>query len=105
MRYLFLIFFCTYSIITNAQGNITLQAKFLPKQIKGLYIGISKEDLQKMYPLVKETNVLGYPQENFEKGKIKSITYQIDSDSNNVYEFILEYRNTARAIATAKFFV
>jgi hypothetical protein len=102
MRYLLLCIFCAASFTSIAQDQATLQAKYLPKEVKNLYIGISKDDLQKLRPEVKETNVLGYPEENFKKGDIKTITYQINSDNNSVYEFILEYRNTAKAIATAK---
>jgi hypothetical protein len=102
MRYLLLCIFCAASFISIAQDQATLQAKYLPKEVKNLYIGISKDDLQKLRPTLKETEVMGYPEETFKKGDIKTITYQIDSDSNTVYEFILEYRSAVKAIAVAK---
>ena len=105
MRLLIIGIFCLASFTVMAQGQPVqpaLQVKYLPKEIKDLYIGMSKEELQKRHQALKESDVLGYPEENFEKGNVKTITYQFNNDSNSLYEFIVEYRNEATAIAIAK---
>jgi hypothetical protein len=105
MRYLLISFICLAGFALNAQTiDPALQTKFLPKELKGLYIGMSKETLAEIHPsaVVPENSVLGYPEESFKAGDIKAITYQTESDSGTVYEFIIEYRSTAKAIAIAK---
>ncbi len=92
-------------IISNAQTKTaSQQSKYLPKELKGLYIGMNTADLQSLHPNAKvpDNSVMGYPEESFAKGDIKNITYQTMSDSAKVYEFIIEYRSTAKAIAIAK---
>lgn len=107
MRYLLisllsLISFCGIAQVSKI--NPDLQKPYLPKEVKGLYIGMPKQGAMKIHKSMRvpKNSVVGYPEENFKSGDVKQITCQVLSDDNTVYEFIVEYRSTAKAITVAK---
>jgi len=81
-----------------------LQQPYLPKEVKDLYIGISTEELKKRHPnaALSPTSSLGNWIEDFASGDVEQIIYQIDKDDAIVYEFIIKYRNHAKAVEIAR---
>lgn len=89
----------------NSQVNIipNLQKKYLPTEIQNLHIGMNQDAIKKLRPKMQistnasDSNLI----ENFSTGPIKQITCSMLSDKTT-YEFIVEYREEAKAIAIAK---
>jgi len=107
MRYLLISLLSVISFCAVAQVgkiNPALQKPYLPKEVKGLYIGMPKQDAMKLHKAmrVQRNPGLEYPVENFKTGDVKKITCQVTNEDNTVYQFIVEYRSTAKAIAIAK---
>ncbi len=99
------VFLCQLTYAQNINdSNSALQRKYLPVEINKLFIGMKVTQLHKLRPNAVlpteefDHNVI----EKFKTGNVKEITYQINSDNTTVYEFIVEYRSTAKAIAIAK---
>ena len=107
MKNIFLGFLCLLTLNVAAQTitiDPALQQKYLPKQIKGLSIGMTITALKAAHPNagIPTDGILGYYEERFTTGDITDITYQTAGDDSAVYEFIIEYKSTAKAIAIAK---
>ena len=107
MRYLLISLLSLISISCMAQVNKinpALQKPYLPQQLKGLYIGMPKQDAMKKHKAMRvpKNSGFGYPEENFKSGDVKQIVCQPTSEDSTIYEFIVEYRSTSKAIAIAK---
>jgi hypothetical protein len=110
MKYLLVVILACCSFSLSAQNNSAKQQQFLPKEVKGLYLGMAEVDLKKARPKVVITNddINGY--EKITKGDVKQVNYQVtfvDKEQNPdkeryLYEFIVEYKTKAKAIAIAK---
>jgi hypothetical protein len=107
MKNTFLAFLCLLSLSVAAQ-NITidpaLQQAYLPKEVKGLSIGMTITALKAAHPKanIPADGILGYYEERFTTGDIVDITYQTAGEDSAVYEFIIEYKSKEKAIAIAK---
>lgn len=107
MKQLVVILLCFFSIHAMAQPTSIepkLQKPYLPAQVKGLYIGMPLSELKSARPnaAIPADALLNNYQENFASGDVKNITYSILDADSSVYEFIVEFRNKAKAIALAK---
>jgi hypothetical protein len=107
MKNIFLAFLCLLTLNIAAQTitiDPALQQQYLPKAIKGLNIGMTITALKAAHPnaSIPTDGILGYYEEHFTTGDITEITYQTAGDDSAVYEFIIEYKSTEKAIAIAK---
>ena len=107
MKNTFLAFLCLLTLNVAAQTitiDPALQQKYLPKEVKGLNIGMTITALKAVRPNanISADAVLGNYEEYFTTGDITDITYQTAGDDSAVYEFIIEYKSTEKAIAIAK---
>ncbi len=110
MKKLLIILFVGISLYSQAQNNSAKQQKYLPKEIKGLYIGMPEPALKKARPKIKITDEDINGHESVKSIDVKQVDYQVtfvDKEQNpetirNLYEFIVEYKLKAKAIATAK---
>lgn len=81
----------------------SLQKQYLPVEIQNMHIGMSQDLVKKLRPKIpipadaNEDNLV----ENFTTGAVKQLTCQMLADKT-VYEFIVEYRDEAKAVAVAK---
>jgi hypothetical protein len=107
MKNIILAFLCLLSL--NAAAQIlaidpALQHSYLPKEVKGLNIGMTITALKTIHPgaAIPADGILGYYEEHFTTGDISKITYQTAGEDSVVYEFIIEYRNNEKATAIAK---
>ena len=107
MKNILLAFLCLLSLDVAAQTitiDPALQQAYLPKEVKGLNIGMTITALKAVHPgaAIPADGILGYYEEHFTAGDIAKITYQTAGDDSAVYEFIIEYRNKEKATAIAK---
>lgn len=107
MKNTILAFLCLLSLHVAAQTITTdpaLQQAYLPKEVKGLSIGIRITALKTVRPNanIPADGILGYYEEHFTAGDISNITYQTAGEDSAVYEFIIEYKSREKAIAIAK---
>ncbi|MBP6432760.1 MAG: hypothetical protein KA319_13430 [Ferruginibacter sp.] len=110
MKSLLVVTLAFFSLWSSAQNNSAKQQQYLPKEVKGLYLGMPETALKKARPKVAISNddINGY--EKFVKGDVKEVSYQVtfvDKEQNPdteryLYEFIVEYKTKAKAIAIAK---
>ncbi|MBY0480107.1 MAG: hypothetical protein K2Q21_02030 [Chitinophagaceae bacterium] len=88
---------------TEININPNLQKKYLPTEIQNLYIGMNQDAIKKLRPKMQmpkdayDNNLI----ENFSTGTIKQITCMMLPDKT-VDEFIVEYRDEAKALEVAK---
>jgi hypothetical protein len=107
MKNIVLAFLCLLSLSATAQTitiDPALQQAYLPKEVKGLNIGMTITALKAAHPNanIPADGILGYYEEHFTTGDISKITYQTAGEDSAVYEFIIEYRNNEKATAIAK---
>jgi hypothetical protein len=110
MKSLIVTILTCFSLSLFAQNNSAKQQQYLPKEIKGLYLGMLEAALKKARPKIDITNddINGF--EKFTKGDVKQVNYQVtfvDKEQNPdkeryLYEFIVEYKTKAKAITIAK---
>jgi hypothetical protein len=107
MKYLPVILLCFFIMPLNAQKitiDSSLQKKYLPAPVKGLYIGMPLNELKTLRPnaAIPADAVLDNYEESFGTGDVKNITYNLLNTDSSVYEFIVEFSSKAKAIALAK---
>lgn len=110
MKSLIIAILTCFSLSLFAQNNSAKQQQYLPKEVKGLYLGMPEAALKKARPKVDITNddINGY--EKFAKGDVKQVNYQVTfvdkvqepEKERYLYEFIVEYKSKSKAIAIAK---
>ena len=105
MKYLAFLLVVVACSTANAQSvNSSLQKKYIPAEVQGLYIKMPVEELRKARPkAVMPSDQFSLDiKEQINSASVKEITCQFAPGDSMVYEFIIEYKTTAKALAIAK---